>query len=349
MTRDHESLYCSIHDFVTAELEGAATEEERRAFAELIRENAETRRLYVAYIQELTDLRWSFSQGPDSQDTEDLIDETDTQAAVPAPPASSLSATTSPNTGRQRTRSYWYSLAMAASLLIGAGWVVIQQFDGDAHQDQASGEQPPRTESAQAESVGWVMNLEDVKWTPDANRYKELAKLPLGETLCFNSGVMKLMLGSGAEVVIEGPANVALKSTKKVFVQEGKLVVRCNSDAIGFEVESPDAKVVDLGTVFGLSVVDDQRTDVAVYDGAVDLSSHGDDNPLARRLTAGEAMHVSRHGLVGRIALVPERPAIGPPPVGRQRGQSLRFDSRSSRQPPRFGNRQILPHRQGRF
>ena len=201
---------------------------------------------------------------------------------------------------------------MAASLLVALGWIASQRFVSDLKP----------TLAAEVETIGIVADLDDVQWAEGATQLLELAQLPIGERIHFTAGVVELLLTSGAEIVIEGPADLTLDSVKKARVDEGKLVVRCGPDAVGFEIESPDAKVVDLGTVFGVSVVDKERTDVIVYDGAVDLSSRGINTPMTRRLTAGEALHVSRHGPMGRIPLVPNERLLLPRTSGAPNGHS---------------------------
>ena len=69
------------------------------------------------------------------------------------------------------------------------------------------------------------------------------------------AGVVELMLDNGAQILLQGPADFELVSTKKAIARRGKLVMRCGPDAAGFEVESPDARIVDLGTVFARFIV----------------------------------------------------------------------------------------------
>lgn len=312
---EYQELYCRIHDYVTCELEGDATPQQRDEFAELLRGNKEARTIYVKCIQEVTCLRWSFSNNPAEllyhAGNEPTLSSIASLGGLDAPHSKQGTLKRTIAKGLQA----WLPLVLAASLLLGVGWFVSQ-----SEQLSSQGEM-----AELASAAGWVFELKGVEWSPGEREYTELSQIEYGQPIVFESGKMTLMLNSGAEVDLEGPAHFCLISSKKACVEQGKLVARCGPDAIGFEIESPDATVVDLGTVFGVSVVDTNRTDVVVYDGAVDLSSRNGNKPLVRTLTAGEALHVSRHGEVGRIPLLPNDRLLMPRKLLQQSGKNDGF------------------------
>ncbi len=51
----------------------------------------------------------------------------------------------------------------------------------------------------------------------------------------------------------------------------GQMRVHVPPHARGFKLMTPDAKVVDLGTEFGLKVSDSGKSDVHVFDGEVEV------------------------------------------------------------------------------
>jgi hypothetical protein len=55
----------------------------------------------------------------------------------------------------------------------------------------------------------------------------------------------------------------------RALLHAGQAVVRVPSNAIGFQLETPGANVVDLGTEFAVKAGLGMSTDVQVYDGAV--------------------------------------------------------------------------------
>ncbi|MGI9430260.1 MAG: hypothetical protein ACR2NM_16485 [Bythopirellula sp.] len=170
----------------------------------------------------------------------------------------------------------------------------------------------PTAETDSSAFSGRLINLANVEWPDGARRYQPWQKISVGEAIRFDAGVVELMLENGAQILLQGPADFRLVSPRKAIARRGKLVMRCGPDAVGFEVESPDARIVDLGTVFGLSIVDGTSTDVVVYEGAVDLSVRASTG-AERRLTAGEALHIARNGEIGRITAVQTGTFLPPP------------------------------------
>lgn len=160
------------------------------------------------------------------------------------------------------------------------------------------------TKTSQVQTVGRVVSLKNVMWSDGAAEFDEWSQFDVGHSIVIDSGVVSLMMDNSAEIKLEGPADFRLTSAEKAVLSRGNIVVRCGPEAVGFQVESPDVDVVDLGTEFGVSVREGQHTDVVVYDGKVDLTTRVGARPLARRLTAGEALQISHLGEPHRITEV---------------------------------------------
>jgi FecR protein len=158
-----------------------------------------------------------------------------------------------------------------------------------------------------------ILEVSNVVWADGAKDYAEWSLLRPGETLQFKSGWINLFLSNGAELLIEGPADVRFDSSKKVFARQGKLAARIGPGAIGFCIETPHANVIDRGTEFGLSVDKNKRTSVVVYKGAVDLDVVGDTAQPRHRLATGEALRVDRAGQLSRITTVASNEFLEPP------------------------------------
>ena len=67
----------------------------------------------------------------------------------------------------------------------------------------------------------------------------------------------------------------------------GQVVVRVPENAIGFELDSPAARVVDLGTEFAINVGPNLETDLQVFEGAV--AATGARSGFPSRMEAGTA------------------------------------------------------------
>ena len=105
--------------------------------------------------------------------------------------------------------------------------------------------------------------------------------------LKLRSGLAQIEFFSGAQVVIEGPAELQVISPGEAFCPRGKLSAEVPPQARGFRIGTPKGTVVDLGTAFGLSI-DGAGAEVHVFKGEVEL--HDRPGARARGLREGEAV-----------------------------------------------------------
>jgi hypothetical protein len=149
----------------------------------------------------------------------------------------------------------WPSLAAAAVLLLSGylGWRALRN--------------PSATGVLSAiQPVAVLKEDVDAVWKDPAPR----GSLVPG-TLMLESGMAAIEFTSGARVLLEGPAELELVSDMKAFCRSGNLLVHVLPPAIGFSIATPSSRIVDLGTVFGLSVRNDGSTLVKVMQGEVEL------------------------------------------------------------------------------
>ncbi|OGV70704.1 MAG: hypothetical protein A2283_16605 [Lentisphaerae bacterium RIFOXYA12_FULL_48_11] len=88
--------------------------------------------------------------------------------------------------------------------------------------------------------------------------------------LRLTSGLATVTFTSGARVVMEGPVDMELISPMKCKLYSGLVVAHVPKQAINFEIETPKAKVFDLGTEFALSVNPQGNTQVRVINGLIE-------------------------------------------------------------------------------
>jgi hypothetical protein len=112
--------------------------------------------------------------------------------------------------------------------------------------------------------VARVVDVSNVAWAQGAAQYNEWAQVRPGETLKFQAGWLNLFLSGGAELLIEGPADVDYLSSQRVFARQGKLAARVGPGATGFRIDTPHANVIDRGTAFGVTVDGRRQTSVVV-------------------------------------------------------------------------------------
>lgn len=141
-----------------------------------------------------------------------------------------------------------------------------------------------------------VVDLIDARWEGTSSEITSGSPL-YDEPVRLVSGVAKVRFKNGAEVILEAPCAFEPVTMGEVYLSEGKLLGRCETPGSkGFVVRTAHARVVDLGTEFGVSV-GDGLAEVHVFEGKVALA------PVvtkalqpARELTAGNALRVESSG-----------------------------------------------------
>lgn len=73
-------------------------------------------------------------------------------------------------------------------------------------------------------------------------------------TLRLVEGLATLRFDSGAEVILEAPANLTLVDSMNCVLSKGTAVSDIPDSALGFRIKTPSADVVDYGTRFAVSV-----------------------------------------------------------------------------------------------
>jgi ferric-dicitrate binding protein FerR (iron transport regulator) len=136
-----------------------------------------------------------------------------------------------------------------------------------------------------------------------------------GDTLELDSGTATLVYQSGVKVIVRGPIRMRVEAGSN-YLQRGALIANVPTKAIGFAVETPQARVVDLGTEFAVQADEKGTTEVQVYKGKVEFSpitQQGNSSAIgpAVILEAGTARRIeptgSGGGIVTReVAFTPE-------------------------------------------
>ncbi|AQT68743.1 FecR protein [Anaerohalosphaera lusitana] len=136
--------------------------------------------------------------------------------------------------------------------------------------------------------VGYVTESVDSVWVGKDFKSGDPVREGTAE---LRSGFASITLNSGAEVIIEGPAEVEFTGEKEMALLTGKVFASVPPSAIGFTIQTPGANVVDYGTEFGVLIDSAGKTEAHVFKGEVELRPGSDplvfDNPT--RLTEGYA------------------------------------------------------------
>lgn len=241
-----------LQELCEAMIEQRLTDEQHARLQELLRTSDEARRFYARYLHLHATLQWSG------------VGDSLPLAGSRIPPAESAIPQAR---SRARLRAV-VLLALAASLLLGV-WIFLRPSDP---------------------SIATLESAKSCKWDEGTLPTQVGASLTPGR-LRLAEGLAKITFRSGAEVTLEAPADLELVSARACVLHAGRLIARVPPPAIGFIVETPTAKLEDLGTEFGVHVRDAHTADVEVFSGIVDAKHHGT-GKLERMLT-GKSLRFS--------------------------------------------------------
>ncbi len=166
------------------------------------------------------------------------------------------------------------------------------------HQQQPAAVAPsPSLATVAPAPVAMVAESVNARWADESLSTAPRTALYPG-TLTLRQGLVRFIANSGAQVIVEAPATFELVNANRIVLHQGKLVGDVPEKAIGFNVITPSANVIDLGTEFGVAVDSMGGTEVHVYEGKVSLRPR-DVEPhrtTSEELLGGEARHVNASG-----------------------------------------------------
>ncbi len=212
--------------------------------------------------------------------------------------------------GRSVARIAACFLLLAASVLVVVGAIAIWK-PGPTGQARNGSPAAPLL----PESVGMVVDVPPSK-PNSVYRFATGTLLRIGDVISTPSGVTNLRFNCGVEMLLKGPAELEVISPMRAALRRGTLTARVEEAAHGFQVDTPNSKVTDLGTEFGLSVDGTGATDTVVFSGKValqyakfqspDTLNPSRPAPLSegRLLTEGEAMRINELGEAKRLVTV---------------------------------------------
>ncbi|QDV17591.1 FecR protein [Gimesia panareensis] len=166
------------------------------------------------------------------------------------------------------------------------------------------------------EFVGMLLDTEDAVWA-DEELGDDIAygtRFAAGKQLWLKSGIARIRFESGAGVVLEGPAQIELRSSLNAKLKYGKLAAYVPDEAHGFTVDTPKMEIVDQGTRFGTVVDPFGKAEVHVFEGEVDIKPKAQaEQP--RILKASQAVLFTRGNTQGAdIRVTPTKFADVPTP-----------------------------------
>ena len=331
---DGDDFELELQRLIAARGEVEMTEEEAARLEKLIVSNPAACKCYVQYMIDSSSLYWQGLQSPSpisylgSLHSDDVA-LTENFASLPSPIARTDSKGRQPfvrlsedaslvsagsSSAPVASKFRFAPLPKTATILGGVlAFALVIVLGVGAFQLLGKKDRDNRNEAAPRIAI--IDTSVDALWSgdsiPDADGW-----LPRG-SVHLNRGQVEVRFVSGAVVALKAPAQFEAISPSEARLLQGAMSARVDGSKGAFCVHTPTAEVVDLGTEFGVSVANSGETNVAVFDGIVDVSSgsKGEDNrdgksseaiadAPPRRLTAGEALGVNWDGDFRRIATI---------------------------------------------
>lgn len=184
-------------------------------------------------------------------------------------------------------------VVLAATVLLAIGWFAFSKESDSPHDPTnltaARLEEAPESIDP---NVAVVTAAIDVVWADSAALGPGDGAAP--GILKIDSGVLRLEFYCGAAVLLEGPAELELKSSTVAVLSSGRLRAHVPPEARGFTILSPQVKLVDQGTEFGVVALDNGETQVHVFDGLVDLYPGHDARRRSQASTEAKGSHAQQ-------------------------------------------------------
>lgn len=147
----------------------------------------------------------------------------------------------------------------------------------------------PGKPAAGPQTVATLVQAENCRWAGSELPTAVDSKLGTGK-LALLEGIATLKFKSGATVTMEAPTTLEILTAMHCRLIEGTLTAEVPEPAHGFTIDTPDIKVVDLGTKFGLTAGSAGNSQVRVFEGEVEIGGLKDGK--LKRLTEGKGLHV---------------------------------------------------------
>lgn len=178
----------------------------------------------------------------------------------------------------------WIGIAAAAAVAflvgIGSDWVLSsspEEIDAVATSDFSI--------EATANGYAVVHGIIDAK--TESGTEISAGDILGSETISLVSGSARVDFFSGAQVYIEAPAKLEIRSAWEAAFHSGKLRAKVPPAARGFVIEANGRRIVDLGTEFGVDT-SAEEVKVEVFSGKVELED--------RELLKGDAVSLTPDG-----------------------------------------------------
>jgi len=116
--------------------------------------------------------------------------------------------------------------------------------------------------------IAELVRVEDAVWGQSDLPTREGAEL-IGGRMKLESGLAQIRFFGGATVLLEGPAELELRTATSAYLARGRLSAAAPAGAEGFAIHADRMAFVDLGTAFGIDLTEAGTGELHVFEGRV--------------------------------------------------------------------------------
>lgn len=186
-----------------------------------------------------------------------------------------------PDSSRKR---FSFNTAVVCLTLLVSGFLPLIYFEWFPRLNE------PTTIAVKSDTIATLSSCLDVQWDGNALSPGK----PLGhEAIRFQSGTVELLFYNGVHAVIEGPADLILSDRNQVFCRYGRFSVTVPKQGSGFEIQSRQWLVRDIGTQFCVEM-NENAARVDVVRGVVEVELPSDAEKKTLTTLQGAAMSRNR-------------------------------------------------------
>lgn len=196
--------------------------------------------------------------------------------------------------------------SIAAALAVGVLLFIL--FSG---QDNTPGTEPLASNPAESNQDGGaavtprapalaaITSEQGARWAGGAHGLGDA--LYNNQRLILAEGVAEVTTRHGARALLQAPCEVVITGENEVRLTRGRLVGKClTRQSKGFVVDTPSARIVDIGTEFGVHVDAVGDVGVRVFSGLVDVEA-GPGGDQKQSLVTGDLARIES-GRLKRVA-----------------------------------------------
>jgi hypothetical protein len=170
-------------------------------------------------------------------------------------------------------------LVCAAMLLLGCFAVELAWEWGQGDRREIAGNGPSAvlaTEERVLTGVGHISGMTSCQWAEGSQRPGFFDRVAIGQRFHLEAGLVEITYDTGFQAILQGPVQYEVTSANGGYLSVGKLTGKATTErARGFTVDTPSARVTDLGTEFGTEVAADGKVETVVFAGEVRLAPAG--------------------------------------------------------------------------